>query len=164
MMRRYRMRQKLFSLRDQFRIQDAGGDDVYVVKGKLISLRDRLTFSSTEGEELLEIQQKLVSLKPQYRIYRDDRLYAVVKKRLLSLLKARFNIEVEDGPTLEAKGNFLDYEYKFLRGDAEVARVSKTWFALRDSYGVQVSDEVDDLLILACAVVIDMINHDSDGD
>lgn len=163
-MRRYRMKQKLFSLRDQFRIQDADGQDVYVIKGKLISMRDHLTFSNIEGEELLEIRQKLVSLKPQYRIYRDDNLYAVVKKRLLALLKARFDIEVEDGPALEAKGNFLDYEYKFFHGDDEVARVSKTWFALRDSYGVQVSDEIDDLLILACAVVIDMINHDSDGD
>lgn len=163
-MRRYRMKQKLFSLRNQFRIQDSAGNDVYTVSGKLISLRDRLTFSDVEGEELLEIRQKLVSLKPQYRIYRGDRLYAVVKKRLLSLLKARFDIEVEGGPTLEAQGNFLDYEYKFLQGEMEVAHVSKTWFALRDSYGVQVSDEMDDLLILACAVVIDMINHDSDGD
>ncbi|MGC9348852.1 MAG: LURP-one-related/scramblase family protein, partial [Anaerolineae bacterium] len=132
------------------------------VKGRLISLRDRLSFQDLDGNELLHIKQKLVSLRPRYEIYRGDRHYATVAKRLLSLIGARFEISVEDGKDLTAKGNFLDYEYRFLRDDEEVAEVSKRWFALTDIYGVEIDDDVDDLLILASTVVIDMVNHNPD--
>ena len=159
-MRSYQMRQKLFSLRDQFRIRDAEGNDAYVVKGRLISIRDRFSFEDVQGRQLLEIRQKLVSWRPQYRIYSEGRLCAIVQKRLLSVLGSRFAISIKGEPNLRAKGNFLDYEYRFLRGRRQVAQVSKRWFALADSYGVQVDEErVGDLLILACAVIIDMINH-----
>ena len=161
-MRRYRMRQKLFSLRDAFTIQNADSQDVYVVKGRLISLRDLLSFQDMDGNELLHIKQKLVSLRPRYEIHRGDRHYATVTKRLLSLIGARFEISVDGEDDLTAKGNFLDYEYRFLREDEEVAEVSKRWFALTDIYGVEVAEDVDDLLILASAVVIDMVNHNSD--
>jgi uncharacterized protein YxjI len=156
------MRQKLFSLRDAFTIQNADGQAVYKVEGRLISLRDRLSFQDMDGNELLHIKQKLVSLRPRYEIYRDDRHYATVAKRLLSLIGDRFEISVEEGEDLTAKGNFLDYEYRFLRNDTEVGEVSKRWFSLTDIYGVEVDDEVDDLLILAAAVVIDMVNHNPD--
>jgi uncharacterized protein YxjI len=159
-MRRYQMRQKLFSLRDQFRIRDAEGTSIYVVKGRLISIRDRLSFEDTNGQQLLDIRQKLVSWRPQYRLYSQGRLCAIVQKRLLSVLGSRFVISIKGEPNLLAKGNFLDYEYRFLRGRQQVAQVSKRWFTLADSYGVQVDEEsVGGLLILACAVIIDMINH-----
>ena len=159
-MRRYQMRQKLFSLRDQFRIRDADGNDAYVVKGRLISIRDRLSFEDVRGQQLLDIRQKLVSWRPQYRIYSQGRLCAIVQKRLLSVLGSRFVISLKGEQNLLAKGNFLDYEYRFLRRGRQVAQVSKRWFTLADSYGVQVDEEsVGGLLILACAVIIDLINH-----
>ena len=159
-MRSYQMRQKLFSLRDQFRIRDAEGNDVYVVKGRLISIRDRFSFEDVHGRELLDIRQKLVSWRLQYRIYCEGRLCAIVQKRLLSVLGSRFVISIKGEPNLLAKGNFLDYEYRFVRRGRQVAQVSKRWFTLADSYGVQVDEEsVGGLLILACAVIIDLINH-----
>jgi uncharacterized protein YxjI len=40
-----------------------------------------------------------------------------------------------------------------------VAEVSKQWFTLADTYGVQISQGEDDVLILASTVVIDMACH-----
>ena len=40
-----------------------------------------------------------------------------------------------------------------------VAEVSKRWFSWNDTYGVDVADGEDDVLILASSVVIDMICH-----
>ena len=40
-----------------------------------------------------------------------------------------------------------------------MANVSKQWFALTDTYGVDVADSEDDVLILASTVVIDMVCH-----
>ncbi|MFP4346228.1 MAG: LURP-one-related/scramblase family protein [Anaerolineales bacterium] len=162
---RYRMKEKIFSFTDQFTIEDAQGRPVYEVKGKLLSLGDRLRFYDLQGNELAFIKQELISLKPRYRIYRDDELQAEISKKLFSLFRERFNIEMEgETPDLEIKGNILDHEYRFLQSGREVAHVSKKWFSLRDSYGVDVGPDVDDVLVLACAVVIDLISHEPEND
>jgi len=50
-------------------------------------------------------------------------------------------------------------EYTFTRCGKVVATVSKQWFAWTDTYGVDIADGEDDVLILASTVVIDMVCH-----
>ena len=57
------------------------------------------------------------------------------------------------------EGNFLDREYTFTRAGEVIATVSKKWFSWTDTYGVDVAEGEDDVLILASAVVIDLICH-----
>jgi uncharacterized protein YxjI len=61
---------------------------------------------------------------------------------------------------LDAKGNIVDHEYTIERGGDKVAEVSKRWFRVRDTYGIQVSPGQDDALVLAVAVCIDRMTHD----
>ena len=46
----------------------------------------------------------------------------------------------------------------FERGGEVVAHVSKRWFNWTDTYGIEIDGE-DDVLVLASAVVIDMVCH-----
>lgn len=161
---RYVMKQKVLTFTDDFTIQDTDGRSVYRVKGKLLSIRDQLVFRDLDGDKIATIRQKLISFSPRYRIYRDGDLQAEVKKRKLTLIREKFKVNMKDGtPDLEIKGNILDHDYRFERQGRDVARVSKKWVALRDSYGVDVAPGEDDVLILACAVIVDMISHDSDN-
>jgi uncharacterized protein YxjI len=80
-------------------------------------------------------------------------------RALVTPLRDRYSIEVADGPDLEAKGNIVDHEYEFKRGGDEVAKVSKRWFRVRDTYGIEVGPGVDDALILACTVAIDQMSR-----
>jgi uncharacterized protein YxjI len=158
---RYVIKQKVLALRDSFAIRDASGEKVFRVKGKLISVGDKLTFRSADGTKVASIRQKVVSLVPRYRIRRDGKLLAEVKKKHISVLKAKFKVRMQDGsPDLQIVGNLLDHEYSVRRGDAEVARITKKWVSFGDSYGVQVDKGEDDVLILACAIVVDMICHE----
>jgi len=50
-------------------------------------------------------------------------------------------------------------DYAFHRGGREVARVSKKWFRMSDTYGIDVAPGEDDVLVLASAVVIDLCVH-----
>ncbi len=160
---RYRMKQKIFSLTDTFTIEDAQGNPVYKIKGKLLSLGDQLRFFDMQDNELAFIKQELISLKPRYRIYQGGEVQAEVTKKLLTLFRDRFNIKMKGGePDLEVTGNILEHEYRFEQSGREVAKVSKKWFSLRDSYGVDVAPGGDEILILACAVVIDLVSHESD--
>ena len=84
---------------------------------------------------------------------------AKVKKALITPLRERFEVEVEDGEDLEVKGNIVDHEYKIERGGDKVAEVSKKWFRVADTYGVEVAQDQDPALILAVAAVVDTMTH-----
>jgi len=156
---RYVMKQKFWSWGDDFRIQNADGRDVFFVDGRAFSWGDKLSFQDMERRELAFIRQRLLAWGPTYEIESQGRLVAVVKKKLFTLLRCRFTVDVPGPDDLEAQGSFLDHEYNFTRHDQQVAQVSKRWFALTDTYGVDIAEGEDDLLILATAVVIDMVCH-----
>ena len=48
----------------------------------------------------------------------------------------------------------------FTRHGTRVAEVSKRWFDLGDTYGIDVAEGEDDVLILAAAVVVDQCCHE----
>ena len=71
-----------------------------------------------------------------------------------------FTVKVKGGPDLEVKGNILDHEYTIGEGRDKIAEVSKKWFRLRDTYGVEIEPGQDDIVILAVAVCIDQMAHE----
>ena len=156
---RFILRQQILSWGDDFTIKDADGRAVYHVDGKVFSFGDKLSFNDLAGKQVVAIEQKLLSLKPQYEITRGGKTLAVVKKQLFSLFRTRFTVDVPGPDDLEARGDFLDHEYSFERGGREVARVSKKWVSLSDTYSLDIDEGEDAVLILAAAVVIDLVSH-----
>ena len=156
---RYMMKQKLFCWGDDFTIRDEAGTDRFFVDGKAFSLGKQLSFQDMQGQELAFIRQKLLAWGPTYEIYRDNGLFAVVKKELFTFFQCRFTVDVPGPDDLEAKGNFTDHEYEFWRQSGLRATVSKQWFTWSDTYGVDIAEGEDDILILASTVVIDMACH-----
>ncbi len=157
---RYVMKQKLLSWGDDFTIKDADGTDAYFVDGKAISLGSKASFQDMAGNELAFISQKLLAWGPTYEIYRGGVLSAVVKKELFTFFHCTFTVDVPGPDDLTAEGEFTDHEYTFRRGDREVAHVSKQWFTWTDTYGVDIADGEDEVLLLAAAVVVDLACHD----
>jgi uncharacterized protein YxjI len=81
---------------------------------------------------------------------------AMVKKAMITPLRDRFVAKVGDGPDLEVQGNIVSHDYRI----GNVAEISKKWFRVRDSYGVEVAPGQNDLLILAITVCIDQMASD----
>jgi uncharacterized protein YxjI len=154
------MREKMFSIGDDFWIETADGDKAFKVNGKAFHIRDTLVLEGPGGEELFKIQEKKLSIRDKMEIERDGHAVATVKKALVSPLRDRFSIDVEGGEDMEAKGNITDHEYKIERGGDKVAEISKRWFRVRDTYGIEVDEGQDDALILAITVCIDQMTHD----
>ncbi len=84
---------------------------------------------------------------------------AVVKKALVGF-RDRFHVEVGQVEDLKVHGNIVDHEYEVERGGDKIAEVSKKWFRVRDTYGVEVDDIVDAPLVLAVTVAVDAVSHD----
>jgi uncharacterized protein YxjI len=156
---RYVMKEKMFAFGDDFTIQDETGRDVYFVDGKAFSFGDQLSFQDMQGNELAYIKQKMFAWGKTYEVFRTGTLAAVVKKEMFTLFKCRFTVDVPGPDDLEAHGDFLDHEYEFSRGGRTVAAVSKRWFSWTDTYGNDVLEGEDPVLILASAIVVDQACH-----
>jgi uncharacterized protein YxjI len=156
---KYRMREKLFAIGDDFWIEDEEGQRAFKVDGKALRLRKMLVLEDPSGNELFTVQEKKLHIRDTMDIERGGDTVARVKKALITPLRERFSIEVEGGDDLEAKGNIVDHEYKIERGGERVAEVSKRWFRIRDTYGIEIAPGQDEALILAATVCIDQMTR-----
>jgi len=156
---RYLMRQKFFSFGDDFMIRDAEENPVYNVDGHVFTLAKRLEFKDLDGRQLAIIRQKLLAWKTTYDVFRNEAHGARLVKNWFGFLGDRFRLTTDDAQSLEIRGSFFEHEYRFLRDGEEVANVSKQFVSLRDSYGIDIADGEDDVLILCVAVIIDLIAH-----
>jgi len=160
---RYKIRQKLVSIGDDFWIENDRGQKTFKVDGKVLRIRKTLVFEDTAGKKLCQIQERLLAIKDTMVITdADGEKLATVKKALIAPLRDRWHVTVKDGPDLNVQGNILDHEYSIKQGLKKVAEVSKKWFRITDTYGVEVEDDQNHILILAIAVVIDMMAHEEE--
>jgi uncharacterized protein YxjI len=154
------MREKLASFGDDFWIENGAGQRAFKVDGKALRLRENLKIRDAQGREVAEIQEKVVRIKDTMDIERGGRAIATVKKALVTPLRGRFSVNVPGGADMDVQGNILGHEYSIDQGGRQIAEVSKKWFRLRDTYGVDIQPGQDDALILAITVVVDQMSSD----
>src|SRR5215216_7763966 len=161
---RYKIRQKMFSIGDDFWIENEQGERVFKVDGKALRLRETLFFEDMQGNKLCKIQERLLAFKDTMAIEdADGDQMAVIKKGLIAPLGDHWTVKVRNGPDLDVQGNILDHEYSINERRRKVADVSKKWLSLTDTYGVEIEEGQNDILILALAIAIDMMSHDDDS-
>jgi uncharacterized protein YxjI len=158
---RYRMRQRLLSIGDDYWIEHEDGSHAFRVDGKALRLRQTFVLEDTTGREVAKLQERKLTVRDKMEIEREGERLATVKKALVGI-RDRFAIDVEAGADLDAKGNLVDHEYAILRDGDTVATVSKQWFAIRDTYGVAIAPGEDHALVLAITVCIDAMSHPRD--
>jgi len=156
----YQMRQRMISIGDDYVIENDRGERVFRLDGKALRIRKTILFEDMDGHELCKIQERVLHLKDSMEI--EDpagHRMALVKKAMITPLRERWTVKVEDGPDLDVQGNVVDHEYTIERDGDRVAEVSKRWFRVRDTYGVEIAPDENDILILATAAVIDTMAH-----
>ena len=152
---RYRMREKVFAIGDDFWIDTEDDRHAFKVNGKALRIRSTFKLESPSGEELLKIQERKLRVRDTMELEHDGKTVATVRKALISPLRHRFTIDLGDGRELRAKGNIVDHEYEIERDGHKIAEISKRWFRIRDTYGIEVAPGENDALILAAAICID---------
>jgi uncharacterized protein YxjI len=155
------MKQKIFAMTDRFVIKNQAEEDVGFIDARMFSIGHKLLFTDVLGNEVARIQQKIMAWGPTYEIYRNDQLVGVVKKKLFKLYPT-FTVDVDGPDDLTVEGELWEHEYIFVRAGAAVASVSKQWWTVADTYGVEVLDSEDHVLILASTLVIDLVHHDEE--
>src|SRR3954465_15074667 len=158
----YLIRERFFSIGDDFDILDEHGNKILHVDGKVFSVRNRVVIEDLSGAEVARGHRHLVALRPPYEIRIGGEKAAEVRKKLFTPFHDKFTIDVPGPDDLEMRGDLLDHEYVIDRGGAEVAAVSKRWLTVRDTYAVQIAAGEDALLILASVLALDLALHGTD--
>jgi len=154
------MQEKLISIGDDYWIEDNAGERVFKVDGKALRLRNTLILQNKEGQDLYRIHERMLRIRDTMEIERaGGGVAATISKTLISPLRNRWMVRVADGPDMDIQGNIPGLEYRISAGRQQVAEVSRKWFRVRDTYGVEVAPGQDDALILAITVAIDQMAH-----
>lgn len=160
---RYLVRERLFDIKDDFWVTDERGDGVFYVNAKLVSLHHTLVLEDASGRQLASIKHRLLTFTDAIDIEHDGGVVATVHRAIFSPLHHRANIELHDGGgRLEAVGNLIDKDFEIRDGHDVVARVSRKWFRIRDTYGVEVAPGQNDAFMIAVAVCLDRIHHEEE--
>jgi uncharacterized protein YxjI len=160
---RYQLRQRMISIGDDYWIEDESGARAYKVDGKALRVRSTLDLEDAHGSTLCRIQARVLNVRDTMEIEGPDggRL-AVVRKALVSPLRERFKVDIEGAEDWTVQGNIVDHEYEIEADGRKIAEISKKWFRLRDTYGVEVAPDVDPALVLAVTVAVDAMAHPRD--
>ena len=157
---RYRMRQKLVSIGDDYWIENEAGERVFRVDGKAMRLRNTLDLEDAQGTQVCRIQTRVLHIRDSMAIEGPDgNQIALVHKALISPLRERWKVNLDNDREWKVQGNVLDHEYSIEQDDRKIAEISKKWFRVRDTYGVEIAPDEDQALVLAVTVAVDTMTH-----
>ncbi|MGI5231899.1 LURP-one-related/scramblase family protein [Actinoallomurus sp. CA-142502] len=151
---KFMMRERVFSIGDDFWVEDEAGQRVFLVDGKALRLRQTFELKGPDGEVLAVIRKKMVSIRDTMVVEREGETVAKVRKKLFSPLRHSMAIELADGQEWTATGDLIEKNYEIESDEGTVATTSRKWFRIRDTYGIEIGHP-DVPLVLAVAVAVD---------
>ena len=126
--------------------------------------------TTPNGQKVLSIRRGVSLFLSKVEVLdENDRTIGLFKQKFFSIGGAFRVLDARDNEVCMLKGKWTSWEFQFLKGDKELARVSKKWaglgkelFTSADNYALSISDAVpadDDvrILIMAAVMCIDMV-------
>lgn len=150
------MKQKVISWGDKFTVTDESGEVLYTVEGEVPSFGHKLHIYDHQHDEVAFIHQKLLSLLGRYFVTVNGQEAAEVVKEI-SIMHPKYSVK---GPDWEAAGDVMGHNYEIKKGGETVAAVHWKWMSWGDSYEIDVSNDADEVLVLAVVLTIDAVNFD----
>lgn len=156
---RYMMRKRMFSIGQDFWIETGDGRPAFKVDGRALSLRSMLVLEDPAGAELYRAQRRLMQIKATMEVERGDAVVATIRKAMFVLFGERFEIDLADGSRLDGTGSISNHEYRILRGQELIASVSKQWFTVPQTFGIEIAPGQDDALLIAISACLDEMSE-----
>ena len=157
---RYRMKQRLVSFGDDYWIEDEDGNRAYRVDGKALRMRNTLDLVDGSGTKLCRIQTRVLHVRDSMAIEDPDgEQLALVHKALITPLRERWKVDLAGDREWKVQGNVVDHEYSLEEADRKIAEISKRWFRVRDTYGVEIVPDQEPALVLAVTIAVDTMSH-----
>ncbi len=158
---RFYIKQKVFSLRDKFRIMDESQRELYAVEGKFFSISNKLQLLNMNGSQVLNANKKIFSIMAKYFINDPHgELLAEVSRKFS--IRPKFIVKVQD-EELQVEGSLFAHSFGVFRNGNEVASISKKLISWGDTYEINIQDELNVELYLFIVIIIDQIIHEAEN-
>ena len=122
------------------------------------------------GKKILKVKKGVSLFLSKIQVYdENDNIVGIFKQRLFPFGNNFDMLDKSENLVCKLRGNFIGWNFKFLKGDSEVGLVTKKWagigkemFTSADNYILEIKDKVEKdsplrLLILAAVICIDMV-------
>ena len=122
------------------------------------------------GKKILKVKKGVSFILSKIQVYdENDNIVGIFKQQLFPFGNNFDMLDKSENLVCKLKGNFIGWNFKFLKGDSEVGLVTKKWagigkemFTSADNYILEIKDKVEKdsplrLLILAAVLCIDMV-------
>ncbi|BAQ32004.1 LURP-one-related/scramblase family protein [Bifidobacterium scardovii] len=147
------IKQKVFSLGEQFNVTDANGFPRYSVQGSFMRIPKSFQVYDASGNEIAVIVKKVLSWLPHFSVLMGGNEVATIDKEL-TVFRDRYRIDAQG---LSIEGDWWDMNFTVTRDGAEVARIAQRWLAWGDTYEVTVFDTRLEALIVSLVIAIDCV-------
>ena len=147
------IKERIFTIGDQFSVLDAHGNEKYFVEGEIFTFGRKLHVYDRNDREVAFIKQELFTFLPCYSVYVDGREIARVQGEF-SFFRPRFTVE---GPGWEVSGHFLEHDYEITKNGRSVVSIEKEWMTWGDSYVLDIANPADEIAALAVVLTIDCV-------
>ncbi len=159
----YQMKKNFWSLLGNFSVKDEFGEIAFRIE-RCWGF-NKYSFIDETGREQVVLKQKIWSLQKTFEIFANGQFYARFTRPFFTFYN-NYSVALYDGNDLRVEGDFFGCEYNIyrVRGGGS-ASVSKRWFTLVDTYGIDIDVNEDRALILACVLAIDLCHtRSNEGD
>lgn len=151
------IKQKVFTIGDNFEVFDEYQNTVFKVSGQLFSFLSKFHLKDTSGNEIFSIEKR-ISFGPQYEIKNGGRTVALIKKQI-AFFNANFDIHAFTGDTFVVDGNVFGWDFTITKNGLPYAKLSKQLLSWGDSYEIDVYDDAELAFATAIVVAIDNCLH-----
>lgn len=146
-------KQRFFSWLDSYDIFDENGTRIFTVKG-VLAWGHCLKIFSDDDRELGMVRERLLTfLRPRFDITIAGEAAGVLTKEF-TLFRPRFTLDFRNW---EIIGDWLEWNYRIISGAETVASLHKRLWQFTDTYEIDLKHPEDALSALAVALAIDAV-------
>ena len=158
-MKKFYLKQKVFSFRDSFKVFDEGQNQVYHAKAKMMSFARQYEIYQSDPEQLLfTMRRRLMSFMPVYELFNAEGERVALMRKRFSAFRNRIDIEAE-GKNYSLEGSVWAHNFTISGDIGIVLAVRKKLLSWGDTYEIEIDDRADVDKMIAFVIMIDSIYH-----
>lgn len=153
------IKQRIFTLTDNFYVYDESGEIRYEVEAEFFALGHQFhVYDKRSGREIGSVHQKLLAFLPKFEIVIGGQKVGTISREF-TLFKPKYYV---DFCGWEVNGDFMGWDYTAYQGGQEVLSVSKELLNWGDTYVLHFHNSADEIPALMLVLAIDAVNCDND--
>jgi uncharacterized protein YxjI len=150
------LKQKVFAIRDTFKVFDEQQNLVYEAKGKILTLNSRRDlFQVGSTNPILTMKQKVIAFAPTYYLFdKNDQQIAKMAQQLLAFFGTKFQF-VYQGKKYQLSGDFSGFNFLMKDEQGIVLQIQKKILSWGDTYQLAIEDTLDETIAVGIVLMID---------